>query len=139
MDKVGPRVAASRDLTHHKAAATPDTALAGSPRTVGGQQTPIPAALERRADELTVGDVLLDGPEPAHVTAIHALTDTATGAGFVHITARHHGVYGETEACTLTERTTTVRLIAIHDDGSDVDIDGDEILDVKDSSRHLNV
>ena len=81
-------------------------------------------ALECRADELTVGDILLDGPQPpAHVTAICTLTDTATGAGYVRITARHHGVYGETEAFTLTERTTTVRLIALHDDGSDVDIE----------------
>ena len=99
--------------------------------TVGGQQAPLPAALERRAEELTVGDILLDGPEPAHVTVIHTLTDTATGAGFVRITARHHGVYGETEAFTLTERTTTVRLIALHDDGSDVDIDTDDSLDIE--------
>ncbi len=123
MDNVGPRADSSRDLAHHKPAATLGTALAGSPRTVGGQQAPLPAALERRADELTVGDILLDGPEPAHVTAIHSLTDTATGAGFVRITARHHGVNGEIEAFTLTERTTTVRLIALHDDGSDVDIE----------------
>lgn len=131
MDNVGPRADSSRDLTHHKPAATLGTALAGSPRTVGGQQAPLPAALERRADELTVGGILLDGPEPAHVTAIHMLTDTATGAGFVRITARHHGVYGETEAFTLTERTTTVRLIALHDDGSDVDIDTDDSLDIE--------
>lgn len=88
-------------------------------------------ALECRADELTVGDILLDGQQPVHVTAIHTLTDAATGAGYVRITARHYDVYGETDAFTITERTTTVRLIALHDDGSDVDIDTDETLDVE--------
>ena len=88
-------------------------------------------ALEYRADELTVGDILLDGQQPAHVTAIHTLTGTATGAGYIRITARHYDVYGDTDAFTITERTTTVRLIALHDDGSDVDIDTDEILDVE--------
>lgn len=87
-------------------------------------------ALECRADELTVGDILLDGPQPAHVTAIHTLTDTATGTGYVRITARHYDVYGDTDAFTITERTTAVRLIALHDDGSDVDIDADDYLDV---------
>ncbi len=87
-------------------------------------------ALECRADELTVGDILLDGPQLAHVTAIHTLTDTATGAGYVRITARHYDVYGDTDAFTITERTTAVRLIALHDDGSDVDIDADDYLDV---------
>lgn len=87
-------------------------------------------ALECRADELTVGDILLDGPQPAHVTAIHTLTYTATGAGYVRITARHYDVYGDTDAFTITERTTTVRLIALHDDGSGVDIDTDDYLDV---------
>lgn len=47
------------------------------------------------------------------------------------ITARHYDVYGDTDAFTITERTTAVRLIALHDDGSDVDIDTDETLDVE--------
>ncbi|PKZ63590.1 hypothetical protein CYJ73_21245 [Gordonia terrae] len=85
-------------------------------------------ALECRADELTVGDILLDGPQPAHVTAICTLTDTATGAGYVRITARHYDVYGETEAFTFTQRANTVHLIALHDDGSDVDPDTDGYL-----------
>ncbi|WP_288817140.1 hypothetical protein [uncultured Gordonia sp.] len=91
----------------------------------------MPDALERRADELTVGDILVDGPQPAHVTAIHALIDTATGAGYVRITARHYDVYGETDAFTFTQRTNTVHLIALHDDGSDVDPDTDGYLDIE--------
>lgn len=91
----------------------------------------MPDALECRADELTVGDILVDGAQPAHVTAIHTLTDTVTGAGFVRITARCHDSYSDTDDFTLTQRTNTVRLIALHDDGSDVDIDTDEILDVE--------
>ncbi|MCZ4581523.1 hypothetical protein O4158_21025 [Gordonia amicalis] len=96
--------------------------------TAGGQPSPTPGALERRADELVIGDIILDGPEPAHVTAIHTITDTATGAGYVRITARYHDVYGETDAFTITERTGTRLLIADHDDGSDVDIDTDDYL-----------
>jgi len=99
--------------------------------TTGSQQAPPCGAIERRADALVIGDILIDGPEPAHVTAIHTITDTATGAGYVRITARHHNVYGETDAFTLTRRTGTRLLIADHDDGSDVDLDTDEILDVE--------
>ncbi|WP_439033269.1 hypothetical protein [Gordonia terrae] len=91
----------------------------------------MPDALECRADELTVGDILLDGAQPAHVTAIHTLTDTASGEGFVRITARCYDSYSDTDDFTLTQRTNTRRLIAHHDDGSDVDIDTDEILDVE--------
>ncbi|MDV6310000.1 hypothetical protein [Gordonia amicalis] len=97
-------------------------------------QWPAADAIECRAEKLTVGDLLIDGPQPAHVTAIHMLTDVATGRGFVRITARCHDSYSDdsysdSDDFTVIQRTTR-RLIAHHDDGSDVDIDTDAICDI---------